>query len=253
MAKNPKKHGRADDDPNDHEDVEDRADDSAGSAIVPRVRRRVFRPTWLFLLAVFVFGWLAGPSLVERLPDLAERDEYRLEAQNIHLKDRPHWVPHDLVQQVAEQEDWDAKPISLLDDSSGEQIAWAFARHPWVKSVERLKIRAGAEVQLEIAFRRPVAMAEAGSGRYYPIDADAVLLPPADFSRADVKRYPILVNPPTMPEGPAGSYWGDLIVLGAARLAERLGADYNAETTHWEHLKLRGDFVASPDHGRGQD
>jgi hypothetical protein len=63
-------------------------------------------------------------------------------------------------------------------------------------------------------------------------------LPPADFSRADVSRYPTIINPSTLPQGPAGSFWGDLMVLGAARLADRFQQPHNEGTTHWEHLNL---------------
>ena len=239
MSKKSKRERKADRDPIDFDEIEDEAEDKAsGSSIVPLVRRKVFRPTWLFLLAVAVSGVLAGPRLYERLPNLSERAEYQLQAEKIHLKDLPHWVPHDLVRQVARLENWDREPISLLDDSSGKQIATAFARHPWVKKVDRVRILAGAEVELAITFRRPVAMVEAGSGKFYPVDADAVLLPPSDFSRADVKRYPTIINASTLPEGPAGSYWGDLMVLGAARLAERLGNNFDEKTSHWEHLNL---------------
>ncbi len=83
-------------------------------------------------------------------------------------------------------------------------------------------------------------MVEAGSGKYYPIDADAILLPPADFSRADVNRYPTIIRAATLPQGPAGTPWGDLMVMGAARLAENFQHPYNKKTTHWDHLNLLG-------------
>lgn len=210
----------------------------SGPSRVRRVRSQVFRPSGLFFLAVVLSGWLVGPHLMERLPDLRERPEYNLQAEKIHFQDRPHWVPHDLIPQVAKLENWDRQPISLLENSCCEQIATAFQRHPWVKQVDRVRLLPGARVEMEITFRKPVAMVEAGSGKYYPIDADAILLPPSDFSRADVNRYPIIINPSTPPQGPAGSYWGDLMVLGAARLAERLEQAHDEQTTHWDHLNL---------------
>jgi hypothetical protein len=205
---------------------------------ITRVRGRVFRPEWLFFLAMITGGVFLGPRLFERLPDLAEREEYRLKVDNLHLAEHPHWVPHDLVLQVAKREGWDQTPISLLDKSCCEQIAKAFGRHPWVKQVDRVRLRSGAEVELAITFREPVAMVEASSGKYYPIDGEAVLLPPADFSRADVGRYPTIINPSTMPQGPAGTFWGDIMVFGAARLADNLMRSREDQATHWEHLNL---------------
>jgi hypothetical protein len=222
------------------DDSDDREDVPRDYSKVTRVRGRLFRPEWLFFLAVLVTGVFVGPRLWERLPDLTRREEYRLKVENIHLKEQPHWVPHDLVSQVAKREGWDQTPISLLEQSCCEHIAQAFSRHPWVRKVDRVWLRPGAEVELSITFRKPVAMVEAASGKYYPIDAEAVLLPPADFSRADVGRYPTILNPSTMPQGPAGTFWGDIMVFGAARLADNLVQTRDDQTTHWEHLNLLG-------------
>jgi cell division septal protein FtsQ len=221
----------------DEQDLQDKPRDYSK---VTRVRGRLFRPEWLFFLAVIVTGVFVGPRLAERLPDLTDLEEYRLKVENIHFTEQPHWVPHDLVQQVAKQEGWDQKPVSLLAQSCCQQIAEAFSRHPWVKKVDRVRLRPGAEVELAITFRKPVAMVEASSGKYYPIDAEAVLLPPADFSRADVGRYPTIINPSTMPQGPAGTFWGDIMVFGAARLADHLMRSREDQATHWEHLNLSG-------------
>lgn len=238
MAKKNPQHFDSDTETAAHEDGGVGSREPAPPSAVTRLRRQVFRPSWLFLLAVGVTVVWAGPRLVERLPDLSERKEYHLRAEKIHLKSLPHWVPHDLVRQVARLESWHRQPISLLEDTCCKKIAAAFSRHPWVKRVDRVRLRAGSRADLEVTFRKPVAMVEAGSGKYYPVDANAVLLPPSDFSRADVKRYPTIINPSTMPEGPAGSYWGDMMVLGAARLAERLQRSHDESTTYWQHLNL---------------
>ncbi len=205
-----------------------------------RLRRFLFRPSWLFLLGLILLGVFSGPRLATHLPDLTHREEYRLKAENIHLKHIPHWVPHDLVAQVAKLENWEKVPLSLLEQSAAENIAVAFGRHPWVKRVELVQLKPGSRVEMAITFRKPVAMVEAGSGKFYPIDADAILLPPSDFSRADVSRYPNILKPSSLPQGPAGTYWGDLMVLGAARLAEHLQHPHDENTSHWEHLNLAG-------------
>jgi hypothetical protein len=222
----------------DDEDEDDAEETPTGPSPVARIRRRIFRPSWLFFLALVVTGALAGPRLADRLPDLTDREEYRLRVENIHLQELPRWVPPDFINQVGQQENWERQPISLLEDSCCEHLARAFSRHPWVKQVDQVRLRPGARVELAITFRKPVAMVEAGSGKFYPIDANAILLPPGDFSRADVKRYPTIINPSTLPQGPAGTTWGDLMVLGAARLSEHFQQSFDEKATYWQHLNL---------------
>ena len=63
---------------------------------------------------------------------------------------------------------------------------------------------------------------------------------PRTFRGRILKGYPLIENPSTLPEGPAGTSWGDLMVLGAARLAEHLLHAHDEHTSHWEYLKLAG-------------
>ncbi len=115
-----------------------------GPSPVAKIRRQVFRPSWLLLLAIALLGGLFGPRLKNRLPDLTEREEYRLRVENVHLNEMPHWIPHDLVAQVAKIENWESQPLSLLEEDCCEQIATAFRRHPWVKEVDQVRLRPGA-------------------------------------------------------------------------------------------------------------
>ena len=129
---------------------------------------RVFRPRWLLLTAVVVSSLLIGPRLARFLPDLSHRDEYRLQIENIRVTRPPHWVPADLVQQVSERAGFGAEtsPLgstgnpSLLDDGLAERIAQAFRLHPWEAEVQRVRIQFPAQVDVELKYRRPVAMVE---------------------------------------------------------------------------------------------
>lgn len=181
---------------------------------------RLYRPKLLIFAAIVAVACTCWPRIRQALPDLTQRQEFRFQTAKLRTTQPPYWVPHDLVEQVIHHADLPAE-MSLLDDTLTEQIAEAFRLHPWVEQVVSVKksLDAGIDVQLE--YRRPAAMVEVKQGMY-PVDAAGVLLPPADFSVAETKRYPLIVNVRSTPQGPAGSEWGDPSVVGAARLAGEL-------------------------------
>lgn len=199
-----------------------------------RLRQRIFRPQTLFATASLVMLLVFGPRLVRHLPELTEQSEYKLRAAKIETTPPPHWVPHDLVRQVADAENWEQDGVSVLEDDLAEEVAKAFERHPWVSRVNQVRKQPSNVVEIDLSYRQPVGLVEIGQGLYYPISADSVLLPPADFSRADFGRYPIIRGVTSMPRGPAGMEWGDSTVLGAARLAEHLMRSHDRDRHHWE-------------------
>jgi hypothetical protein len=211
-----------------HEPVEDLLASSerprAGGAI-----RAAFRPWTLAALALAISAVVFGPRLRQHLPDVSQREEYRLTVRDIRVNALPSWVPPDLIEQVIEKAGL-PETASLLDDKLTEKIAAAFAAHPWVEKVVRVAKTVPARVDVELIYRVPVAMVEVKQG-LYPIDSRGILLPPDEFSLADTQRYPLIVNVRSMPEGPAGTNWGDVTVLGGARLAALL-------TAHWKEFNL---------------
>jgi hypothetical protein len=208
--------------------------------------RALFQPRVLILLALAVSSTVFVPVLVSLLPDLSGRDEYRMQTADIRIVDPPRWIPHDFVRQVVEST---ALPdeVSLLDGNVNVAIADAFALHPWVADVAAVRQRRepqGVGIDVELRFRRPVAMVEVRRGEapvLYPIDADGVLLPAADFSISDAKRYPLIRGIRSAPAGSAGMNWGDVHVVGAARLAAELADRY------WHEFDLAAITVAQAD------
>lgn len=193
------------------------------------LRRWLFQPRVLLLMAAIVLATVLVPIVGKRLPDLRGRDEYVLSTADIVITPTPRWVRSDLVRQVIERAGL-PETMSVLDDRLTVEIAEAFRLHPWVKEVVRVRKSLPARVEVELVYRQPVAMVQVKPG-LYPVDAEAVLLPPADFSVPEAKRFPRIENVRTTPQGPAGTSWGDVGVLGAARLAELLAP-------HWETFGL---------------
>jgi hypothetical protein len=183
--------------------------------------RVVFQPPVLIVLAAVVSLPVLVPQLLRSFPDLRGRDEYTLTAQDIHILPLvPDWIPEDFVAQTL----LDAgiqEPFSVLDVDLSARLAAAFAVQPWVSRVVRVEKAAPAQVRVELEFHAPVAMVEVKQG-FYPVGADGLLLPPADFTADDAARYPRIQGVLSTPDGPAGTPWGDVGVVGAARLAEVL-------------------------------
>lgn len=185
--------------------------------------------------------WVLRPQIHRLTNQLQTRPEYQVSLQKVQVTEPNQWVPIDLVSQVLGGSDL-PDTVSLLDRKLLPRVGEAFAKHPWVRRVLQVRAsRHGLLVALE--YRRPVAMVETGRG-LYPIDAEGVLLPPADFAISDAGRLPLVQNVRTMPQGPAGTVWGDPVVEAAARLADVLapGGDLVA---YWDRFSLRA--IVAPD------
>lgn len=210
-----------------------------------RVLHRVFRPRRLLLIATALASLIIVPRLLDQLPDLSESEQYQLKTADIEITPPPGWVPHDLVDDVVQRSQLPPE-ISLLREGWAEQIAAAFAEHPWVEQVVQVRATGTRRVQVELTFREPVAMVEVQTG-LYPISADSLLLPPNDFSIRDTSRYCLIRNVRTIPQGPSGQPWGDPIVAGAARLAEQLcRPSSGGDQSYWRLLDLQAIYVPRP-------
>jgi hypothetical protein len=197
-------------------------------------RKTLFQPGTLVLMALFVTAAWFAPRLVDTVPDLHLKPEYQLATTKIRITQPPHWVPSDLVTQVIKRTDL-PEELSLLDDAVAENVALAFAQHPWVAEVVSVRKSLPASIDVQLSYRRPVAMVKVPQG-LYPVDGEGVLLPPNDFSVADAKEYPVILEVRSTPQGGAGKSWGDITVTGAARLADVLAP-------HWKKFDLTGIVV----------
>jgi hypothetical protein len=182
--------------------------------------RILFRPKTLLLLAAAVAAVALFPRMSKYLPDLNQRAEYLIATEEIEITPPAKWVPKDLIQQVIEQSGL-PNTVWILEEDLNSRLAQAFGRHPWVEALVEIRISKPARIEVELIYRKPVAMIEVPDGMY-PVTADSFLLPPKDFSGRDVKFFPVIRNAQSRPQGPAGTPWGDVAVAGAARLASVL-------------------------------
>lgn len=179
----------------------------------------LIQPNLLLALSCIVAAWVFLPKLGVRIPDLHDHQQYRLQTAQIEITPPPRWVPTDLAEQVARRAGL-SDELSLLDKDVTRRVAEAFERHPWVKGRVRVSTSVPARMRVELEYREPVAMVRvASTAGLFPIDAEATLLPSADFAPAEIPKYPLIENVKTPPRGAEGTVWKEDRVIAAARLA----------------------------------
>jgi hypothetical protein len=128
--------------------------------------------------------------------------------------------------------------LDVLAEGLAGRLAEAFARHPWVDTVERVAILPGPRVEIRLAYRTPVlavlltgpapdgrqvhvpvrSLPQGGRNETAParvVDARGVLLP----ASAPTEGLPVLYHRVGPPAGSAGTRWGDGAVEEAAATA----------------------------------
>lgn len=195
-----------------------------------------FHPRVLLGLSAVVCAVVFGPRLWSLLPDLKERPEYRLRTAEIQINAPPRWVPEDFAALACEQAGL-PRELSLLDENLVSDVAAALRKQPWVAEVVQVRKTVPAGLVAEVKYRQPVAVVEVSDG-LYPVDRMAILLPPADLAPAEARRYPRIQNVGSRPSGPAGTAWGDVAVVGGARLAAVLLETTSGGEPAWKRYGL---------------
>jgi hypothetical protein len=159
---------------------------------------------------VYAVAWLGGRA-GERV---AGRDRYAVRVADLVCaappgKDRPTFLTE--VRYLADL----PETVQAVDPKLPEQLAAAFAKHPWVAEVVGVTVEADATVRVGLRFRVPVlAVRVLGDSEVRTVDRSGVLLPPgATGPMAE------LANAVRPPKRPAGEVWNDPTVTRAAELA----------------------------------
>ena len=169
---------------------------------------------WSRCVALGGLAWGAAAVWQHVREHVVARDDYRLEARDVEITPSPPWVRSN-VKGEALRDAGLTGPLSILDEQLIERLDRAFSLHPWVASVKRVSKHYPAHIEVELEYRRPVAMVEVPGG-LYPVNVNGVLLPSEDFSPLEARSYPRLAGVASTPLGSVGSRWGDPVVAGGA-------------------------------------
>ncbi len=152
-------------------------------------------------------------------------EQYLVEPDQILLTPLPPWIRTDLKDEVLREASLNG-PLSLLEPQLTARIAAAFTAHPWIARVDRVSKHYPSGLEVNVAYRRPVAMVEVPNGAL-PVDVEGVVLPTADFQPGEAERYPRIGGIHTSPAGLTGAAWGDAGVAGGAEIAAAFGSQWN--------------------------
>jgi len=158
--------------------------------------------------------------------------EYVVTPERITVNALPAWIRSDVKAAVIRSAG--ITQLDLRDSKLLEKLSHAFALHPWVAKVVRIEKRFPARVDVELMYRRPVAVVEIvpqGKNELLFVDEESVLLPSTDFSPSQAKEYLRIAAGNETTASVYGLPWGSRRIAGAARLAALWG-------NRWQPLGL---------------
>ena len=162
--------------------------------------------------------------------------DFLVTPEKISVTPLPAWIHADVKMEVVKSGSLSSLP--LRDPQLVDKVSRAFAAHSWVASVKKVSKHYPARIEVELEYRRPVAMVEViwqGEPKLYFIDAASVLLPSEDFENEVEQKAPHFLRifaGDVSPTGRAfGTPWGSERIAGAALLAD-------AWQDRWQKLGL---------------
>ncbi|MCA9269252.1 MAG: hypothetical protein KDA41_12310, partial [Planctomycetales bacterium] len=165
------------------------AQEAAPEARPPRAARILsalarYRP---LLMVGLVVGFFAGAVALWRAygDQITARNaaQYRVTLEGLQTSEQPAWIKSSVRDEVFADAGWDKQPLSILEPDVTVRVARAFEQHTWVARVVRVTKGRPARMDVEVQYRRPIAMVEVefqGQNGLLPVDGEGILLPPED-------------------------------------------------------------------------
>ena len=195
------------------------------------------------LVTLTVVFWIAWGKWG---PAITQGKKYKLDLEQITVSRPPEWIHVDVKSAV--YRDGSLGELSILDSRLAVKVARAFELNPWVSRVKWVRKSYPGQVEVELEYRRPVAMVEvhnADQMGLLPIDSQAILLEPRDFSENMAQRFLRIRADYRYPIGAVGTMWEDKRIIEAAAVAEAL------LKVDWRQIGIHRIVAATADAGAG--
>ncbi len=192
---------------------------SIWSKFAPKVSLADWRlhPLTLFILATVativggIWLWQSNKS------ELLDRAAFQLTSERLSVTPQPEYVATDLKKAAFDGSQ--LADVNLLDSDLVSKVHAAFSVHSWIRQVAVRKNRFGVDV--ELTYRKPVALVEFGDNLLLPVDQNGVVLDGADFNSKYADQLPrISVESPQVGSLVHGDAWPDERIVAAAMIAE---------------------------------
>jgi hypothetical protein len=160
--------------------------------------------------------------------------EYAVTPDAIAVTPQPTWIHSNVKTEVLRS--LGSAHLDLHERKLVEQVAHAFALHPWVAKVVRVEKRYPAQVHVDVQYRRPVLVVKIdapGEQGLLFLDEQSVLLPSADFAPSQARGYLRIMAGGETPTSVYGTPWGSDRIAGAARIAAAWGNRWQPLGLYW--------------------
>lgn len=194
---------------------------------------RTLVPGVLVLSLLLGFGGYLFNNKIK--PALFGSEEYRFSADRIVISSAPEWIDPGTLIKDALRESGLNRQESVLDPDLPEKVTAAFLQQPWVKNVHEVRLVYPATIQVELEYRRPIALVEVPDG-FLPIDSSGTLLPSYYFTTISPEKrnnYIRIGGIESRPLGGVGDKWGDPALEQASELADLLDDVFQKMSIRW--------------------
>ncbi len=192
---------------------------STWSKFAPQISVADWRlhPLTLFVLATVativagIWLWRSNES------ELLDRSTFQLTFEKLVVTPQPDFLKIDLKKAAFDGSG--LAETNLLDHDLVSKVHAAFAVQSWVEQAIVRKNRSAVDVDL--IFRKPVALVEFGDNLLLPIDRSGIVLDGEDFNSALADQFVrITVESPQVGSLVHGDAWPDERIVAAAMIAE---------------------------------
>lgn len=144
--------------------------------------------------------------------------QFAIDPDKVTMTAQPDWIHSDFRQTALSGFDWQNR--SLLDATLVKDLGQHLQKQLWVEQVTKVQ-KDPTGLQVDLQFRRPVAMVELQENKLFPVDRNGVVLDGREFSLNQSQYFlRISIAGISQQTPPLGAVWTDPRVVQASAIAE---------------------------------